>query len=115
MTSCALLTLALTQTPETQDQVDRLVKLIRSTQERSADLKKRLDDRQQHLAKLYAEYDLDSKAVAKTQAEILDLQKQLLDNYHRLHVELRQIVGAERFATLRQRVDRLLGMNPEKK
>jgi hypothetical protein len=34
----------------------------------------------------------------------------MLANYHRLQVEMRSIVGPERFALLRQRIDRLLGV-----
>lgn len=100
--------------PLTEKQREQLVQLVRTTQERSADLKRNLDEKQQDLAKRYADFALDEAAVKKLQKEILDLQGELLANYHRLHVELRTIVGPERFATLRQRLDNILGLTPPK-
>lgn len=111
---CALLMTLTTgqakEPPLTPEQVTRLQQLVAATQEKSAALKKQLDAKQQELADRYAEFKLDASAVAKLQGEVLDLQKQLLDNYHHLQVEVRAIVGPERFAVLRQRLDRILGI-----
>lgn len=98
--------------PLTEAQRAKIQDLVRDTQERAKDLKAKLDGRQHELAKLYGEFKLDDAAVAKLQDDILGLQKQLLANYHKMQVELRAIVGPERFATLRQRIDNILGLTP---
>jgi len=116
--ACVLLTPDGTQSkqppPLTEEQQRKLQTLVAETQRKSAQLKKDLDGKQQALADKYADFQLDDKAVQKLQTEVLDLQKQLLDNYHRLHVELRTIVGPERFAVLRKRLDNILGVPPAK-
>jgi hypothetical protein len=94
--------------PLTDEQVTKLRELVKVTQARANELKDQLDVKQMALSLLYAEYKLDTPRAEKLQSEIVDLQKQLLANYHRLHVELRDIVGEERFQTLRQRLDRIL-------
>src|SRR5262245_11528713 len=98
--------------PLTDAQRERLTKLVHTTQKENEDLKAKLEQRQRELARHYAEFDLNEKAVTKLQAEVIDLQRKLLDNYHRLQVELRMIVGRERFVVLRQRLDRILGVSP---
>src|SRR5262245_64030962 len=86
--------------PLTEKQRARIAELVRSTQKEAAALNARLDRLQQALAKKYEEFDLDVAAVEKLQKEILDAQRRLLDNYHRLQVELRSVVGTERFSVL---------------
>jgi len=109
MIAClALCLIAADPPPLTEDQLARLRELVKVTQDRATDLKKQLDAKQMELGGLYARYHLDAARAEKLQAEIVELQRQLLANYHRLHVELRTIVGEERFSTLRQRLDRLL-------
>jgi hypothetical protein len=95
--------------PLTEEQRTELTKLVRTTQEQAALLKARLESCQHALARCYAEFELDERAVDKLEAEILEVQRQLLDNYHQMQVKLRTIVGKERFATLKQRLDRILG------
>ncbi len=100
--------------PLTEAQLKRLQQVVRTTQERGADLKKRLEAAQRHLAQEYAKFDMDASAVEKLHSEVLDFQRDLLRNYHQLQVELRSIVGAERFAVLRQRLERVLGVDGPK-
>lgn len=121
MTACLLSAalLALAQAdkalpPLTDAQHEQLQELVRTTQKQAADLKAELEKRQRELARCYAAFDLDGPAVEKTQADVVDLQRRLLANYHRLQVELRRIVGRARFATLRQRLDRILGVPPSR-
>jgi hypothetical protein len=101
--------------PLTDAQKEALQTLIRSTEKNAKELQGRLEQRQRELAKCYADFRLDEAAVGKLQGEVVELQRQLLANYHRLQVELRKIVGEERFVTLRQRIDRILGMSPPPK
>jgi hypothetical protein len=119
--SCALLPVFLMfvqverqDPPLTEKQREELMRLTQATVRRSAELKTQLDEKQQELAKRYAEFQLDETAVKKLHREITDLQGELLANYHRLQVELRAIVGPDRFVTLRQRLDRVLGIAPPK-
>lgn len=91
--------------PLTEEQLVRLRTLVKEVQTRDAELKSALQDRQQALARLYAQFELDPMAAEKLQREVLDLQTDLLTNYHRLQVELRAIVGAARFAALKRRID----------
>ena len=48
-------------------------------------------------------------AVDRLEKDILDLQRQTLANYRRMQVDLRTIVDKDRFQTLRQRLERILG------
>lgn len=100
--------------PLTEEQTRRIKKLVEETQAESARLKALLEQRQKELARHYAEYELDEKAVQKLEAEILDAQRQTLANYHKMQVELRTIVGKERFLMLKQRIDRILAPPADK-
>jgi hypothetical protein len=95
--------------PLTEDQRVRIQQLVRSTQEESARLKDRLEKSERELARRYTEYQLDAAAVDQLEKDVLDLQRQSLANYRRMQVELRAIVDRERFQTLRQRLERILG------
>src|SRR5262249_23061009 len=55
--------------PLTERQRTRIQELVRTTQKRAAELKAKLEDSQQKLAKLYAEFDLDQPAVEKLQKD----------------------------------------------
>ena len=101
--------------PLTQEQRDRISKLATETQQESIRLKALLEKHQRELTRLYGEYELDAKEAKKIEADILDLQKQLLDNYHKMQVELRTLVGKERFLILKKRLDNLLQSPNEKK
>ena len=101
--------------PLTQDQKEQIQKLVQRTQEQASNLKSLLDSNQEELLRLYGEFNLDEEGVAKKQAKILDLQKQILANHHHLQVELRKIVGEERFKVLNQRIQRILYPPSEKK
>jgi hypothetical protein len=94
--------------PLTDDQRLRIQRLVRTTQEESTRLKELLDRRQQDLARLYAHYDLDAAAVNSLEKDILDVQRQTLANYRTMQVELRTIVGKDRFEVLRQRLERII-------
>ena len=60
------------------------------------------------MAALYADYDLNERQAQRLQLEIVDLQRQMLANYHGMQTELRKIVGKERFEVLRQRLNRVV-------
>ena len=99
--------------PLTAEQLARLREVVRTTQATAERLRQDLADRERQLAEKYAQFDLDEAAAVKLQGEIVELQKQLLANYHSLQVELRKIVGAERFALLKQRLDNVLRPKPK--
>lgn len=94
--------------PLTEEQSMRLRELVRSTQSKAAELQTQLDERQRELAALYADYDLNERQAQRLQLEIVDLQRQMLANYHTMQTELRKIVGKERFEVLRQRLNRVV-------
>jgi hypothetical protein len=99
--------------PLTGDQLARLREVVRATQATAQRLQKDLAERERLLAEKYAQFDLDAAGAEKLQGEIVDLQKQLLANYHALQVELRKLVGPERFAQLKQRLDNALRPKPK--
>jgi hypothetical protein len=94
--------------PLTEDQLTQLRELVRSTQDSTQRLRQELAERERLLAEKYAQFELDEAAAEKLQGEVVDLQKQLLTNYHRLQVELRRIVGPQRFGQLKLRLDNAL-------
>jgi hypothetical protein len=94
--------------PLTQEQRAHISQLANETQKESARLKALLEERQRELARVYAEYELDEKRAAALEADILDLQRQMLANYRKMQVELRALVGKERFLVLKKRIDNLL-------
>src|SRR5687768_14114103 len=79
--------------PLSEEQLTRLRELVRSTQAKSAELRGKLAEREKELAQRYARFKLNGAAAQELQAQILELQKQLLANYHKLQIELREIVG----------------------
>jgi hypothetical protein len=95
--------------PLTDEQRARIQQLVRSTQEESMRLKDLLEKRQRELARHYTVYELNADAADRLEKDILDLQRQTLANYRRMQVELRAIVDKDRFQTLRQRLERILG------
>src|SRR5262245_36360720 len=74
--------------PLTEDQLTRVRELVRTTQTKAERLQRDLAERQHQLADKYAQFDLDEAAAEELQGEIVQLQKQLLANYHSLQVEL---------------------------
>lgn len=115
MASSVLLFVALllspvqTSPPLTRDQYDKVRELVSSTQHTAERLQAELDRRQRELVQRYGAFELDAAAVEKLQREVLDLQRKLLANYHRMQVELRTIVGKERFQVLSQRINNVIG------
>lgn len=91
-----------------QEQTVRVRELARTVQTQATLLQARLDERQRELAEIYGQYELDERRAQTIQAEIVDLQRALLANHHRMQVELRAIVDKERFVILRQRLRHLL-------
>ena len=87
-----------------QEQTVRVRRLVGAVQTEATLLQARLDERQRELAELYTQYELDEQRAQKLQAEIVELQRALLANHHRMQVELRAIVDQERFTILRQRL-----------
>ena len=76
-------------------------------------LQSQLEDKQRQLARVYGSYELNERLAAKIEAEIVELQKQMLANYHRMQVEMRTIVEKERFDVLRQRLERAIAPPPK--
>jgi hypothetical protein len=114
----ALLVLAPDQPPAppplTEEQRARLTRLAQDAQKESARLKGLLEEHQRELARVYAEYELDDERAARLEAEILDLQRQMLAGYRKVQVELRAIVGKERFMIIKKRLDNVLQTPAEK-
>lgn len=94
--------------PLSSDQLARLQRVVRTSVAETKRLRGLLAEKQRALARHYGTFELDTAAVDGLQKEILDLQRDLLEQYHRMQVELRQIVGKERFVLLKQRIDRML-------
>ena len=101
--------------PLTDEQKARISKLANETKQESDRLKALLDLRQRELAEVYAKYKLDEDQVTKLEAEVLDLQRQMLANHRKMQVELRTLVGEERFNLLRRRLDNMLKTPPKEK
>jgi hypothetical protein len=99
--------------PLTEEQRLRIAKLANDTKQEADRLKALLDRRQQELANVYAVYKLDEDRAAKLEADILDIQKQMLANHRKMQVELRTLVGEERFNLLRRRLDNMLKTPPK--
>jgi cobalamin biosynthesis Mg chelatase CobN len=94
--------------PLTHTQITKLQQVVRQTLDHHTKSKEGLDDRQQALMKAYSQFELDEQRISKLHEEIVDLQRELLDNYRALQVELRAIVGQERFLQLKKRIDLML-------
>ena len=90
--------------PLSPEQIVRVRKLVQSVQTQATLLQARLDQRQRELAEIYTAYELDEPRAQNLQAEIVELQRLLLANHHRMQVELRVIVSRERFELLRKRL-----------
>jgi hypothetical protein len=90
--------------PLTEEQITRLRMLVRDSQEKATALTGELEAKERELARLYGEYELNERLATALEAEIVELQRQKLLHYHRMHVELRTIVGKERFDVLKQRL-----------
>jgi hypothetical protein len=95
--------------PLSEEQTARLRELIRTSRDTATALKARLGEKEQELARMYMEYELNERMAARLEGEIVDLQRQILANYHQMQVRLRSIVGKERFDVLKQRL-RLAGV-----
>lgn len=94
--------------PLSVEQLEKIRALVRTTQARDVELKGALEEKQRALALAYSSFDLDEAHVSALEGEILSLQRQLLANYHALHVELRKTVGPERFAVLISRINAVM-------
>lgn len=86
-------------------QVTQIQDLIRETRGQDTKLKEQLVARQRRLIAAYTNFQLDERRIERLQAEVIDLQRQLLNNYHRLQTGLRRIAGRERFKKIKSRVD----------
>jgi len=104
-----------TPAPLNEEQVKQLRALMYATQTTATTLQGQLDEKQRELAKVYAQYELNQRQALRLQTEIMELQKQLLANHHKLQVELRSIVGEERFEMLRLRILSSLTPKPKDK
>ena len=99
--------------PLNQEQLVRLKELIRTTSTTTATLQTQLEEKQRLLARVYAQYELQERLANKLEQDIVELQKQMLANYHKMQVELRTIVEKERFEVLRQRLERAVVPPPK--
>lgn len=98
--------------PLASEQINQVRTLVQRTQAAQAEAKEALTSTQEKLSREYTNYELNTDQVAKLQAEIITQQQRLLDNHHRMHVELRKIVGAERFQVLSKRIENMLRNPP---
>src|SRR5262249_29698837 len=73
--------------PLTEDQRARISKLANDTKQEADRLKGLLDQNQRALAGVYDQYELDEAKATKLEAEILDVQKQMLANHRKMQVE----------------------------
>ena len=94
--------------PLPPDQIAEVQHLIRTTESRDTQIKAQLVERQQQLARAYDTTDFDHTRIADLQEAIVQLQRDLLDNYHSLQVGIRRIVGSTRFNKLKKRIDMAL-------
>ena len=94
--------------PLSEDQRASITKLANETKKEADRLKGLLDRRQEELGDVYAKYTLDEPKATELEAEIIDLQKQMLANHRKMQVKLRTLVGEERFVILRKRLDNML-------
>lgn len=97
--------------PLKSEQVAKLRALVGKVRQRDAALKKQLAAHQRALRAEYASFRLDEKRVARLRKAVTQTQSELLSNYHHLQVELRKIVGKERFVFLKRRIDNALEPN----
>lgn len=104
-----------TPAPLSEDQVKQLRELMQTTHSTAATLQTQLEEKQRELAKVYSQYELNQRQALRLQGEIMEVQKQLLANHHKLQIELRSIVGQERFDLLRLRILNSLTPKPKDK
>lgn len=90
--------------PLTTVQVEQVRTLIKRTQTEQTRLKTELTRSQKELAACYDIFELDEPQVEKLQKEIVELQRGLLASHHSMQIELRTIVGEERFKILSKRI-----------
>ena len=93
------------QPPLSDEQAAQIRTLIQETKARDSRIKTQLARCQRELTDAYRGFEIDEKNILQLQQEIVDLQKSLLDNYHRLQTGLRRIAGRERFKVIKTRVD----------
>jgi peptidoglycan hydrolase CwlO-like protein len=90
--------------PLTQIQISKLQQVVRNAQHQKDAITADLENRQRELMDAYSEFKLNEKQIVKLHQETVELQRQLLDNYRHLQVELRDIVGKPGFLRLKRRV-----------
>jgi len=91
--------------PLPPDQVVQVQRLIQTTETRDQEIRAQLVDRQQELARAYVQANLDTTRINALQEAIVQLQRELLANYHTLQMQIRRIVGPTRFFRLKKRID----------
>ena len=101
--------------PLTGAQIEAIQTLLLHTRDAEAAVKLQLTEKQRALKDAYASFQLDEKRISALQGDIGKLQQQLLGNYHHLQVELRKIVGEDRFMRLKVRIDNYLKSSAAKK
>lgn len=101
--------------PLKTEQVAKIRTLLQKIRDRDAALKKQLAERQRALQEAYANFQLDEQRVSTLRKSVIETQTELLSNYHELQVELRKIVGQERFVFLKRRIDNALNSKSKKK
>ncbi len=90
-----------------EQQAAKIISLVKSVHEQDIAVKSQLASVQQQLIKAYANYELDNNSITALQKEVISLQMKLLQNYHRLQLELRKIAGPKNYARIKHRVDLL--------
>jgi len=103
-----ILTASETAAALTKEQISDVGRLVRSTQDKVTLLQARLGERQRELGAAYSQYKIDAANSRRLQGDIIDLQRQLLDCHHQMHVELRKIVDEKQFERLRRRLEQMM-------
>lgn len=91
--------------PLTQPQIAKLRVLLREKQDESAALKAALVDKQRELMRVYDDFEPDMQRIAKVHEEIIALQRKLLENHHAVQMSVRKVVGEQKFARVKARLD----------
>ena len=94
--------------PLTEEQRTAIAKLANETKAEADRLKTLLERKQEELTACYSKYELDVEKADKLEGEVIDLQRKMLANYRKMQVELRKLVGEERFVVLNKRLENML-------
>ncbi|HEY3268967.1 MAG TPA: periplasmic heavy metal sensor [Armatimonadota bacterium] len=88
------------------DQLRRVQALHAQFGPKLGELERSLRDKRRALEDLYKDFALDMDQARRLNAQINDIQKDILAQHLRLQVELRKILTAEQFGRLKESIER---------